>query len=217
MERLQDLLYDQGSRCTLEIFDSADRSRSANAIRDYQFIKSLDYLPPALMDRRREQCNTYFPHTARSVDATVLPFDTENYRCLTRDSNKSVEAAFAYSLRELMRIYLPVRYTWTAAERADRPDMYAAKYAPITLAPGLDRLARSILPLIGALFLLVPIYIMALQPGLTTSLVTTTIAVILFTLLCGITMGVSSAQAVGTTAGYAAVLVVFVGLANENF
>ena len=65
---------------------------------------------------------------------------------------------------------------------------------------------------VGALFILVPMYIMSLDNDRNKNLITTTIAVLLFALLCSLTLRASNEQTLGATLSYAAVLMVFVGL-----
>lgn len=113
-----------------------------------------------------------------------------------------------------MRTYLPSKISWTKAEMEAKPDWYAKNYAPSTLSPTGDRLARFTIAMAGALFILVPMYVMAIDQSRTKNLVTTTVAVMLFALLCSVTLRTSNDQTLGSTAAYAAVLMVFVGLTS---
>lgn len=166
------------------------------------------------MEARRAQSTAFFPTTATSAYPDVAPFETENYRCLPRAHQTALEP-FSDEVREFMRAYLPSKITWTAAEREAKPDLYKAHYAPNILSPTVDRLARFAIAMAGALFILVPMYIMAINQNPTKNLVTTTVAVVLFALLCSVTLRTSNDQTLGATAGYAAVLMVFVGLTSE--
>jgi hypothetical protein len=165
------------------------------------------------MKKRRDRCKEYFPQTAHSDFPTVLPFETENYRCLPRVSKAALEP-FSDEVRELLRVYLPSQLSWTDAEKKASPDFFEARAAPKDLSPNVDRLARFIVAMVGALFILVPMYIMALHQNRTKNLITTTVAVVLFALLCSLTLRTSNDQTLGATAGYAAVLTVFVGLTS---
>jgi VIT1/CCC1 family predicted Fe2+/Mn2+ transporter len=74
--------------------------------------------------------------------------------------------------------------------------------------------------MIGGTFLIVPMLIMTLHNSLTTSLVTVSVAVILFALAIVLSSEVTGAdpsqlELVVSTAAYAAVLVVFVGTNNQ--
>ncbi len=83
---------------------------------------------------------------------------------------------------------------------------------PTVLSKKVEAIARFIVALTGALFILVPMYIMSLHQDLTKNLVTTTVAVVLFALVCSLTLRTSNDQTLSATVGYAAVLTVFVGL-----
>jgi len=64
----------------------------------------------------------------------------------------------------------------------------------------------------GAVSILVPMIIMSLNNSKTKSLVTTSIAVVLFACICSFMLRTANDQTLAATAGYAAVLMVFVGL-----
>lgn len=68
----------------------------------------------------------------------------------------------------------------------------------------------------GGLFLIVPVIVMAFVEGITSSLITTCVAMLIFAI--GITFGtdLKADQVLGATAAYAAVLVVFVGTSLAN-
>jgi hypothetical protein len=70
--------------------------------------------------------------------------------------------------------------------------------------------------MVGTLYILVPMCIMALHQNRNKNLITTMIAVVLFALLCSVTRGTSNDQTLGATAGYAAVLTVFIGLTSSG-
>lgn len=165
------------------------------------------------MEQRRASSMSYFPHTAKSVDDRVLPFETENYRCLPRAPQTALEP-FSDEVREFFRTFLPSKVTWTKAEIDAKPDWFKHPYKPKTLSPTVDRLARFTIAMAGALFILVPMYVMAIGRSRNKNLITTTVAVVLFALLCSVTLRTSNDQTLAATAGYAAVLMVFVGLAS---
>lgn len=66
----------------------------------------------------------------------------------------------------------------------------------------------------GALFILVSMYIMALRQNPVKNLNTTTVAVVLFALVCSIPLKLANDQTFSAIFGYAAVLMVFVGLTS---
>lgn len=83
------------------------------------------------------------------------------------------------------------------------------------LSPLLDRFAGFVVAFTGALFILVPMYIMVFGNE-TRNLITTTVAVVLFAILCSIPLRASNEQTLGATVSYAAVLMVFVGLTTKR-
>ena len=114
----------------------------------------------------------------------------------------------------LLGSYLPVKWTWTQDEKSAKADLYGEKYKPKILSSRAEIFASFLVAMAGALFILVPMYIMALKQNQTKSLVTTTVAVVLFAVLCSITLRTSNDETLAATAGYAAVLMVFVGLSS---
>lgn len=154
----------------------------------------------------------HLKETAASDFADVKPFETENYRRL--DPNK--ERVVLDGVREMLATYLPKRFTWSKEEKGTRKELYEmGTYKPERLSKGADRLARFIIAAGGGLFILCPTYIMALHQNLTKSLVTTTIAVVLFVLVCSVPLKLANDQIFSSTFGYAAVLMVFVGLTSS--
>jgi VIT1/CCC1 family predicted Fe2+/Mn2+ transporter len=74
-----------------------------------------------------------------------------------------------------------------------------------------SRILRFTMAGIGALLLLVPMLIMANIPGKNASLITTCIALMIFSVLIPLLTELGPNEILATTAAYAAVLVVFVG------
>lgn len=70
---------------------------------------------------------------------------------------------------------------------------------------------RFAMAIAGGLMLIVPVLIMMLVPSRTTSLVTVSIAVLIFSVLVAFTSTAKPQEVLAATAAYAAVLVVFVG------
>lgn len=109
MARLATLLHQQG-----EIPDSvfsysiAKCYLTAKAIRDFQYIRGLDFLPPEERRLREKQGIGHFPMTAQSDFSDIFPFQTENYRCLPRES---AHVPKLDSLRDFLRRRMPVRFT----------------------------------------------------------------------------------------------------------
>jgi hypothetical protein len=153
----------------------------------------------------------HLKETAASNFADVDPFETENYRRL----NPIEGAVVLDDVRELLAAYLPKQFTWSKEDKEKHPGLYGEGYKPERLSKEADRLARFIIAAGGGLFILCPTYIMSLNQNLTKSLVTTTIAVVLFVLVCSIPLKLANDQIVSSTFGYAAVLMVFVGLTSS--
>lgn len=190
---------------------STDTYRTADAIRDFRDIRSLDFLPPEEKERRENQCTEYFPHTARSDFSDIAPFRSENYRCLPRNAGYEPMDG----IREFLRRRMPVRWSWTEEEKMAKRELYELQYNPRVLSPILDRFAGFIVAFTGALFILVPMYIMVFGTR-DRNLITTTVAVILFAILCSVPLRASNEQTLGATVSYAAVLMVFVGLTTAR-
>lgn len=74
-----------------------------------------------------------------------------------------------------------------------------------------SRLLRFTMAGTGALLLVVPMLIMANIPGKTASLITTCVALLIFSILIPLLTELGPNKILATTAAYAAVLVVFVG------
>lgn len=154
----------------------------------------------------------HLKETAASNFADVDAFQTENYRRL----HQIKEALIMDGVREMVASYLPKQISWSQEEKSTRKELYKEGiYKPEKLSATADRLARFIVAMGGALFILVPMYIMALHQNLTKNLVTTTVAVVLFVLVCSIPLKLANDQIFSSTFGYAAVLMVFVGLTSS--
>jgi hypothetical protein len=183
----------------------------AEAARDLQVIRSLEFLTPGEQEILHQRTIRYFPKTAASMLPDVEPFETENYRRLSPTDQTVVFDG----VREVLRRCLPKQISWHAEEKLARKDLYdKGIYAPEKLSNMAERLARFIVAMAGALFILVPMYIMALRQNPVKNLVTTTVAVVLFALVCSIPLRLANDQTFSATVGYAAVLMVFVGLTS---
>lgn len=78
------------------------------------------------------------------------------------------------------------------------------------------RLSRFAMAALGGLLLVVPMLIMANVPGKVSSLVTTCVAMLVFSALVTLFTELGPHEILATTAGYAAVLVVFVGTSTSS-
>lgn len=183
----------------------------AEAARDLQVIRSLDFLTSGEQELLLKRTVRYFPNTAASILPDVEPFETENYRRL----NPADQTMVFDGVREFLRRCLPSWISWPEDEKISRKSFYdEGTYAPERLSHAADRLARFTVAMGGALFILVPMYIMALRQNPAKNLITTTVAVMLFALVCSIPLKLANDQTFSATVGYAAVLMVFVGLTS---
>jgi len=116
-------------------------------------------------------------------------------------------------LRDWVKKHLPKSLAWTNEEVTRRYDAYHHfnKSIPDVVSPFVDKFARFIIALTGGLSLVVPMLIMRLQQNSNKSLITTSVAVVLFSGVVSIVFRASNAETLSITAAYAAVLVVFVG------
>jgi hypothetical protein len=103
------------------------------------------------------------------------------------------------------------RLTWTKAEIERRETDYYCGMDPEELSPFVDRFGRAIIAIVGGATLLVPMIVMSLHPHLTKSLITVSVAVVLFAILLSQLFAAAYSDILTVTTAYAAVLVVFVG------
>lgn len=107
--------------------------------------------------------------------------------------------------------YLPSRFTFSHHEREKRLKEYEHGDPPREISIFVDTLARLIIAITGGACLIVPMVIMSLSPSEVKSLVTVSVAVVVFSLMLSFGTRVSNIETLVSTATYAAVLVVFVG------
>lgn len=106
---------------------------------------------------------------------------------------------------------LPRRLAFSRHEREKRGKECDEGQLPREVSEFVDVVARFIIAVAGGASLIVPMVIMALRPSLIKSLVTVSVAVVIFSLLLAFGIRVSNIETLVSTATYAAVLVVFVG------
>jgi uncharacterized membrane protein YfcA len=114
-------------------------------------------------------------------------------------------------LRNFLENHLPKKLTWAAAEIERRDNEYLDGLPPDQVSSFIDRLARFIIAFVGGASLVVLMLVMSLNQNETKSLVTTSVAVVLFAVAMSILFHASNSEILAATATYAAVLVVFVG------
>jgi hypothetical protein len=111
----------------------------AEAIRDLQTVRALDFLTPGEKEELQARTGHYLRKTAPSNFADVDAFETENYRRL----NPSKKTAIFDGVREMLRTYLPKQISWSKEEKASRKELYEEGiYKPEVLSPTADRIAN---------------------------------------------------------------------------
>lgn len=141
------------------------------------------------------------------------------------DSSDPFESHYSYfqdadeeidPLRSALMRILPTRLTYSRQERLERKKEYSEGKPPRVVSNFIDRLVRFIIAFTGGIFLVVPMIIMTLNSSQTKSLVTVSVAVIIFSLVLSFVVRVSNVETLASTATYAAVLVVFVGTSSGS-
>jgi hypothetical protein len=175
-----------------------DRSLIATAIRDYDYVRKMD----------RSSSEEEIQHWAAFSEAfPELDRGTMIYRTLENDGSIDV-------LRKSLRIHLPLFLSYDKRERLDRVEGYYIRGEPPNgISTFVDRLARFIIAFISGASLIVPMVVMSLHKSLKKSLITTSVAVLLFAAFASLIQAQNS-DIVAATAAYAAVLVVFVGVSS---
>lgn len=150
--------------------------------------------------------------------ASFRPFGDALYLGLSQRhiiSKKLPERSFdSDPLRRVLKKVLPKSLAWAEGEKVARVGEYwnsGNTPTPRMVSPFVDALARFIVALTGGLALVVPMLIMRIHQNPNKSLITTSIAVVLFSGVVSVGFKASNAETLGITAAYAAVLVVFVG------
>jgi uncharacterized membrane protein YfcA len=111
-----------------------------------------------------------------AVQGRVHPFST-NFITPHREILRNEDA-----IREFLRTWLPPALSWGPDEKQKRRKRYQQGLRPQEYSPLVDRLARFIVAFLGGACLIVPMLIMSLRYSRTKSLVTTSVAVVLFAL-----------------------------------
>ncbi|KAL7807563.1 hypothetical protein V8C44DRAFT_337410 [Trichoderma aethiopicum] len=173
----------------------------ATAIRDYQFLRNMKSVEKTSIPHRKLLLQKFFDAELDLDD----PFEAHYAYC--QDMNANIDP-----IRESLLKYIPDNLAFSRSKCLEKGegDLPEGK-PPRSVSPFVDRLARFIISFIGPVFLVAPMIIMTLSPSQTKSLVTVSVAVIIFSLLLSFGVRVSNVDTLVSTATYAAVLVVFVG------
>lgn len=173
----------------------------ANAIRDYEYLGRLVPITGSQALNQRLDIEQAFPEAG---DITQEP---GAYRRLP---DKSILASDP--LRDILKALLPRSLTYTKREMDRHRSEYFNGLPPDEVSPFVDKVARFLVAFVGGASLVVPMLIMRLpEVSLIKSLVTVSVAVLLFAVVLSLVMRASNTDTMVATATYAAVLVVFVG------
>ncbi|KAK4094326.1 hypothetical protein Purlil1_931 [Purpureocillium lilacinum] len=183
----------------------ADPSPQAIAIRDYQFLRNKASVERAEVPHRKLLLQRYFQSESDFGD----PF--ESHYSYFQDADGKVDP-----LRAAMMKYLPAHLAFSRQERRERGKEFSEGKAPRVVSALVDRLVRFVIAVTGGVFLVVPMIIMTLHPSQTKSLVTVSVALLVFSLMLSFVVRVSNVETLVSTATYAAVLVVFVGTSTAS-
>lgn len=187
------------------------KSKIADAIRDLQYITELNNITPLYGSEKRMSLYKAFEKLAKPYPPTRnYPYDT-TYRTLKKKKTQNKD-----SIREFLRKNLPSRLSWTENERRARKPDYSHGKPPEIYSPLLDSLARFIIGTLGGCALIIPMVVMVLHSSLAKSLITVSIAVVIFALVLSLIFETDNKDTITATATYAAVLVVFVGTSGAG-
>ncbi|KAL6879914.1 hypothetical protein HDV57DRAFT_498468 [Trichoderma longibrachiatum] len=172
-----------------------------NAIRDYDYLSGLVPATTSQADNQRLDIEQGF------IEAGNVSASPGAYRRLPDRWSLPTDP-----LRDTLKAILPKNLTYTNRELRRHVTEYRKGLPPTEVSPFVDRMARFMVAFIGGASLVVPMLIMALpRPTLAKSLVTVSVAVLLFAAFLSVFMRAGNTETMISTATYAAVLVVFVG------
>ena len=205
--QLEDLLHrynEFGFQTSLSISELIIfREILATALRDYDYSQRLPGAGAGLVRPLKLAWHETFPKIPLRV------YEASNFKTWPEQSEFSYDPLRGW----LMRI-LPRSFSYNKKERERRTVKYRHGRPPKQLSPFVDKLARFIVAITGGLSLVVPMLIMRLGESLTKSLITVSVAVVLFAGLISLMFRASNVETLAATATYAAVLVVFVGTSS---
>jgi len=179
---------------------------AANALRNYEYMTKFPESRSWEFVQVASQFSAAFPEMAILPDA----FDSEylEYRNFTGSGSSPPPLD---PIQDWLRKHLPRKLAWATSERLQRRSDYSHGRLPQELSPFVDHFARAIFAVCGGATLLVPMIVMSLHPSLAKSLITVSVAIVLFAILLSEVFIVTYSDILTFTMAYAAVLVVFVG------
>jgi hypothetical protein len=157
--------------------------------------------------RRREQQKNNLPETVGwSSPANIV------YYGLKDDGSNSY--APPGRLRAFLRAVLPKSITYDKKERKEDVLGPIIGLRQSEVSPFVDKLATFIIAFVGGAALIVPMVLMTLHSSKAKSLITVSVAVLLFAIIVAFAFKLPYIDTVMATTTYAAVLVVFVGVGS---
>ncbi|KAJ4421720.1 hypothetical protein N0V82_003564 [Gnomoniopsis sp. IMI 355080] len=181
----------------------------AAAIRDYQYLQDKRGLEKTEARARKFRLHQHF-HSQPGIG--IDPWES-HYSYFQDESHRPTVVD---PLRRALMQYLPRRLVFSRKEREKRGREYDEGQLPREVSELVDIVARFTIAIAGGASLIVPMVIMALSPSQVKSLVTVSVAVVVFSLMLAFGIRVSNIETLVSTATYAAVLVVFVGTNSAN-
>ncbi|KAI3398790.1 hypothetical protein diail_8481 [Diaporthe ilicicola] len=162
--------YAQGYMSTFQF------THLAIAIRDYQYLQDKKSVDKREAQNRKFRLHKYFYSAA---DIGIDPWES-HYSYFQDEQTRSVAVD---PLRRRLIEHLPARFTFSRQEREKRTREYE-QGEPLSERSGFaDALARFIIAIAGGACLIVPMVIMSLSPSEVKSLVTVSVAVVIFSLM----------------------------------
>ncbi|KAJ5603748.1 hypothetical protein N7537_006704 [Penicillium hordei] len=195
--------FQSEKRASIQDLEVLERTleKYATAIRNYQFLRSKAALGKAETRKRKLLLQRYFQ--------SKLNDQFHSHYCSFHDAEQGIDP-----LRRALMRYMPSFLAFSSEEKMSRPREYSEGKAPREVSVSVDRLTRFLVAITGGIFLVVPMIIMALHQSKTKSLVTVSVCIILFALIMALGVRVSNVETLVSTATYAAVLMVFLGVSN---
>jgi hypothetical protein len=175
---------------------------TANATRDYEYFTHLAQITGSEREVRCKDLVEAFPSIG------LLPSQPFNsaYRTFRNPTTIPNDPP-----RNFLKALLPRHLTWTKAEMERHVGEFIDRKPPEEVSPFVDGVARLIIACGGGAALVVPVVIMSLNKSVPKSLITTSVAVLIFAVALAFGVKASNTETLAATATYAAVLVVFVG------
>ncbi|KAK0512871.1 hypothetical protein JMJ35_004888 [Cladonia borealis] len=179
--------------------------RYTTAVQDFEYWSRLPRYDYSLGMILYEVLQRHFPGIYRSRTDVMVAHLGE----VPKSASGSVDP-----LRRLLKRVLPRHLTWTEEELKLHFIEHTMDMTPEVVSSFVDTLARFIVAITGGLSLVVPMLVMRLDEHLKKSLITVSVAVLLFSALTSLMFKASNVETLAATAAYAAVLVVFVGTSS---